>query len=118
VNVEMMTLDQPPHHVGLARRTKSRADLLGLLHLDQAIDDVAARHQQPVNLLVDRVDLFAQQRQRGRGGGWFGHFRTQQRCPRPLESGACAASRRMMMARSVSWCGTAQGRPLTTKSPG
>ena len=46
-----------------------RADFLGLLHLDQPVDDVAARHQQAVNLLVDRVDLLAQFLQRGRGRG-------------------------------------------------
>ena len=55
-----MTLDQPAHHVGLARRAERGADLLGLLDLDQAVDDVAARHQQAVNLLVDGIDLFAQ----------------------------------------------------------
>ena len=69
-----MTLHQPAHHVGLARGTKRRADLLGLLHRDQAIDDVAARHQQAVHLLVDGVDLFAQHLKRGRSGGYFGHF--------------------------------------------
>ncbi len=68
-----MTFDQTPHHVGLARRTERRADLLGLLDLDQPIDDVAARHQELMDLLVDRVDLFAQHRQRGRGGGCLGH---------------------------------------------
>ena len=41
-----MALHQPAHHVGLARRAERRADFLGLLHRDQAIDDVAARHQQ------------------------------------------------------------------------
>ena len=65
-----MALDQPPHHVGLARRAERRADFLGLLHLDQPVDDVAARHQQAVNLLVDRVDLLAQFLQRGWRRGW------------------------------------------------
>ncbi len=43
-----------------------------LLDLDQAVDDVAARHQQAVNLLVDRIDLLAQFLQRGRGRGCVG----------------------------------------------
>ena len=55
-----MALHQPAHHVGLARRTKRGADLLGLLHRDQPVDDVAARHQQAVHLFVDTIDLFAQ----------------------------------------------------------
>ena len=55
-----MALDQPPHHRGLARRAEGRADLLGLLDLDQPVDDVAARHQQAMHLLVDAVDLLAQ----------------------------------------------------------
>ena len=65
-----MALDELPHHAGFTRRAERRADLLGLLHLDQPIDDVAARHQETVNLVVDRVDLFAQFLQRGwrRGG--------------------------------------------------
>ena len=71
-----MTLDQPAHHVGLARRAERRADLLGLLHLYQPIDDVAARHQQAVDLLVDGVDLFAQHLERGRSGGRLRHLQT------------------------------------------
>ena len=71
-----MALHQPPHHVGLARRTERGADLLGLLHLDQPVDDVAARHQQAVHLLVDRIDLLAQLRERGRGGGRLWTCRT------------------------------------------
>ena len=51
------------------------ADFLGLLHLDQPVDDVAARHQEAVDLLVDRVDLLAQFLQRGRGRGCLGHLR-------------------------------------------
>ena len=42
------------------RRPERGADFLGLLYLDQAVDDIAARHQQAMNLLVDRVDLLAQ----------------------------------------------------------
>ena len=60
---------QLAHHVGLARRAERGADFLGLLDLDQPVDDVAARHQQAVDLLVDRVDLLAQFLQRGRGRG-------------------------------------------------
>ena len=70
-----MTLHQPPHHVGLARRAERRADLLGLLHLDQPIDDVAARHQQAVDLRIDGVDLLAQFLQRGRSGGRLRHLK-------------------------------------------
>ena len=54
-----MALHQLPHHAGLARRAERGADFLGLLDLDQAVDDVAARHQQAMDLLVDRVDLLA-----------------------------------------------------------
>ena len=64
-----MALHQLPHHAGLARRAERGADLLGLLDLDQPVDDVAARHQEAMNLLVDRVDLLAQFLQRGRGRG-------------------------------------------------
>ena len=63
-----MALDQAPHHVGLARRAECRADLLGLLHLDQAVDDVAALHQQAMHAFIDRVDLLAQLGERRRGG--------------------------------------------------
>ena len=71
-----MALHQPPHHVGLARRAERGADFLGLLDLDQPVDDVAARHQQAVHLLVDGVDLLAQLLERGRGGGRLRHLRT------------------------------------------
>ena len=71
-----MTPHQLPHHAGFTRRTERRADFLGLLDLDQPIDDVAARHQQAVNLFVDRVDLFAQLLQRGRSGGQLRHDET------------------------------------------
>jgi hypothetical protein len=36
------------------------------------IDDLAARHEQPVHGLIDPVDLLAQIRQRRCGGGWNG----------------------------------------------
>jgi hypothetical protein len=42
-----------------ASRAGRNADFLGMLDLDQPIDDVATRHQQAVNLLVDGVDLLA-----------------------------------------------------------
>ena len=64
-----MAPDKLAHHAGLARRAERRADFLGLLHLDQPVDDVAARHQEAVDLLVDRVDLLAQFLQGGRGRG-------------------------------------------------
>ena len=67
-----MALDQPAHHVGLARRAERGADFLGLLHLDQPVDDVAARHQQAVDLLVDACrSLCAAPRARAeRGVAW------------------------------------------------
>lgn len=55
-----MTLHEVAHHGGLACRAERRADLLGLLHLDQAVDDVAALHQQAMHAFVDRVDLLTQ----------------------------------------------------------
>ncbi len=70
-----MALDQAAHHVGLARRPEGRADLLGLLHLDQPVDDVAALQQQAVHAFVDGVDLLAQVGKRRRGGGRLRHFR-------------------------------------------
>jgi hypothetical protein len=64
-----MALHELPHHAGFARRAERRADFLGLLHLNQAIDDVAARHQEAVNLGVDGIDFLAQLLQGGRSGG-------------------------------------------------
>ena len=72
-----MALDQPSHHVGFARRAKRRTHFLGLFDLDQPIDDVAARHQEAVHLLVDRIDLLAQLLQRRRTGG-FRHLQSLQ----------------------------------------
>ena len=74
-----MALDQLAHHRGLARRAERRADFLGLLDLDQPVDDVAARHQQAVNLFIDGVDLLAQHLERRRSGGRFGHAETWRR---------------------------------------
>jgi hypothetical protein len=74
-----MTLDQAAHHVGFACRAERRTHFLGLFDPDQAIDDIAARHQQAVHLLVDRIDLLAQLLQRRRGGGRFRHLKTWRR---------------------------------------
>ncbi len=69
-----MALHEVTHHGGLARRAERRADLLGLLHLDQAVDDVAALHQQAMHALVDRVDLLAQFLERWWRGRTLGHI--------------------------------------------
>jgi hypothetical protein len=71
-----MALHQPAHHVGLTGRAERRADLLRLLHRNQAVDDVAPLHQEAVDLLVDRVDLLTQILQRRRRGGRLGHGST------------------------------------------
>ncbi len=60
-----MPLDQPAHHLGLARRAERRAGLLAALGRDQPVDDLAALHQQLVHRLVDAVDLLAQIGERG-----------------------------------------------------
>ena len=66
-----MALDQAAHHLGLARRTEGGAGFLRLLHRDQAVDDVAALHQEAVHGLVDAVDLAPQIGERGGfGTGW------------------------------------------------
>ena len=46
--------------VGLARRAEGGAGFLRALDRDQAVDDLAALHQQRVHRLVDAVDLGAQ----------------------------------------------------------
>ena len=59
-----------------------------LLDRDQAVDDLAALHQEPVHRLVDAVDLLAQIGQRGRGrliAGVLGHARID-RWAEPLKS--------------------------------
>ena len=91
-----VTLHQPAHHVGLARRAERRADLLGLLHRDQAVDDVAARHQQAVHLLVDGVDLFAQHLERGRGGGRLRHAEASSESVHLVPGRSCFAASRGM----------------------
>ena len=55
-----MAVDQPAHHVGLARRAECGAGFLGLLDGDQAVDDLAALHQQAMHLLIDAVDVLPQ----------------------------------------------------------
>jgi hypothetical protein len=56
------------------RRAERRAGLLRLLHGDQAIDDLAALHQQAVHALIDAVDLAPQiGKRRCFGTGRFGH---------------------------------------------
>ena len=67
-----MPLDQPAHHLGLARRAEGRAGFLALLDRDQPVDDLAALHQELVHRLVDPVDLLAQIVQRG-CLGWLAH---------------------------------------------
>ena len=67
-----MALDQPPHHVGLARRAEGGAGFLGLLHRDQAVDDLAALDQERVHRLVDAVDLAPQIGERS--SFWRGGF--------------------------------------------
>src|SRR5437764_8798245 len=66
---------RPAHILLLVRRAERRADLLSLLDLYQSIDDVAARHQQAMDLLVNGVDLLAQHLERGRSGGRLRHLR-------------------------------------------
>ena len=68
-----MTLDDLAHHGGLARRAECGADLLGLLDLDQAVDDVAALHEEAMHALVDRIDLLAQFLKRWWRGRTLGH---------------------------------------------
>ena len=58
-------LDQPSHHLGLARGAEGGARLLALLGGDQPVDDLAALHQELVHGLVDTVDLLAQIGERG-----------------------------------------------------
>src|ERR1700692_2125318 len=54
--------------------TTRRAALLGLSHRNQPVDDIATRHQEAVDLLVDGVDLFAQHLERGWRGGRLRHL--------------------------------------------
>jgi len=92
-----MALHQTPHHVGLACGAKRRADLLRLFHLNQPIDDVAALHQQAMDLRVDRVDLLAEHLKRRWGGRRLRHTRnlTIRIGDMLLGSGVFTASRRV-----------------------
>ena len=70
-----MALHQPAHHVGLARRTERRADLLGLLdRISRSMMSPRAISRRWTCSSI-RVDLFAQHLKRGRSGGRFGHLR-------------------------------------------
>ncbi len=60
-----MALNEPTHHVGLARRAERRAGLGGFLRRDQPVDDVAPLHQEAMHAFIDAVDLAAQV---GKGG--------------------------------------------------
>ena len=112
-----MALHQPPHHVGLARRAERRADFLGLLDLDQAVDDVAARHQQAVHLLVDRCrsPCAAPASEGGAGGGLDMLENLTKMLPHPEERRLRRVSKDE--ARSPSWFETAQGRLLSHEGP-
>ncbi len=64
-----VALDQPAHHLGLARGPEGGARFLRALDLDQAVDDLAALDQARVQFRVDAIDLGAQIRQRRAGRG-------------------------------------------------
>jgi len=66
-----MALGDFPHHGRFAGGTESRSAALARLDCDQPIDDVAARHQKCVHLLIQPVDLDAQTGEAlaGNGGG-------------------------------------------------
>jgi hypothetical protein len=68
-------LHQPPHHVGLACGPKRRAGFLRTLAGDQAIDDLAALHQEAMHGFIDAVDLLAEFAERGSVGGRLCHRR-------------------------------------------
>jgi hypothetical protein len=55
-----VAIDQAAHHLGLARGAEGGARLLCLLHRDQAIDDLAALHQEGVHRLIDAIDFLPQ----------------------------------------------------------
>jgi hypothetical protein len=59
-----VAIHQPAHHVGFARRAEGGTGLLRLLRGDQAVDDLAALHEEPVHRLIDAVDLAPQLGQR------------------------------------------------------
>ncbi len=65
--------DQPAHHPGLAAGAEGVGRVAGALDPDQRIHHVAAIDQQPMDLVVDRVDLLAEGRQGLRVVRRFGH---------------------------------------------
>ncbi len=87
-----MTLDQPAHHLGFARRPEGGARFLRALDLDQAIDDLAALDQARVQFRVDAVDLGAQIRKRRSGRGVnLRRFRLRHRHGRCFPAAWCSA---------------------------
>ena len=56
----MMALHQAAHHLRFARRAERRTGLLGFLHGDQPIDDLAAFDQERMHIGVDAIDLATQ----------------------------------------------------------
>jgi hypothetical protein len=71
----VMAVDQPAHHLNLARGTKCGAAFLCLLNSDQAVDDLAPLHQQAVHGLIDVIDLGPQCCEREIGGRLIRHRR-------------------------------------------
>ncbi len=63
-----MALGERPHHRRLAPGPEGGAGFRRLLDRDQAVDDLAALHQQAMHRLVDAVDLLPQLGERGSGG--------------------------------------------------
>ena len=67
---ELKSIASPAIHVeDRAHEADHPSSLVAKFGMDQPVDDVAARHQQAMHLLVDRIDLLAQLGQRGRSGG-------------------------------------------------
>src|SRR3954470_13573367 len=56
----LMAVDQASHHLSFARRPERGPALLRLLHGDEAVDDLAALHQQVMHRSIDAVDLAPQ----------------------------------------------------------
>jgi hypothetical protein len=63
----LVALGQGPHHGGFPTGPEGRAGFGGLLHGDEAVDDRAPLHQEPVHGLIDPVDLLAQVGEGGNG---------------------------------------------------
>ena len=51
-----MSLDQPAHHLGFARRPECRSGFLGALGADQPVDDLAALDEKRMHCRVDPID--------------------------------------------------------------